>query len=126
MGFASACRNDWAPPLHNGRRLFDFVLTCPPYFRLEKYSSLPEDLSNLDTYKAFVERYSAIIHETLDHLKEQHFACVVVGSYRDPNTPELHDLAADTRLSFQACGAKMFNKAILETAIGSAAARASR
>merc|ERR1712039_307169 len=106
--------------------VFDFVFTCPPYFRLEKYSSLPDDLSNLETYKGFLDRYSAIIKETLDHLKEKHFACFVVGAYRDPNTRELHDLAADTCMSSQANGAKMFNKAILGTAIGSAAARASR
>ena len=94
--------------------------------RSRQVHSLPEDLSNLEIYKGFLDRYAAIIKETLDHLKEQHFDCFVVGSYRDPSTRELHALAADTCMSFPAKGAKMFNKAILETAIGSAAARASR
>ena len=32
---------------------FDMALTCPPYWNLEKYSDLPNDLSNLKTYRDF-------------------------------------------------------------------------
>jgi len=38
-------------------RRFDFLFSCPPYYDLEVYSDDKNDLSNLDSYDDFVEKY---------------------------------------------------------------------
>jgi DNA modification methylase len=60
----------------------DFVFSCPPYHDLEQYSDLSEDLSNMD-YDHFLQVYKSIIHKSLARLKNNRFACFVVGDIRD-------------------------------------------
>eukprot|EP00747_Dinoflagellata_sp_TGD_P183866 gnl/TRDRNA2_/TRDRNA2_39050_c0_seq1.p1 gnl/TRDRNA2_/TRDRNA2_39050_c0~~gnl/TRDRNA2_/TRDRNA2_39050_c0_seq1.p1 ORF type:complete len:499 (+),score=85.44 gnl/TRDRNA2_/TRDRNA2_39050_c0_seq1:82-1497(+) len=114
------------PACQDGQRLFDFVLTCPPYYDLEKYSTLPNDLSNAKSYEDFLRQYADIVRKTLGHLKDKHFACFVVGARRDVKTRELCDLAAKTHGIFESHGARLFNKAVHLTPTGSAPPRASR
>lgn len=60
----------------------DFLFSCPPYYDLEQYSDDPEDLSNM-SYDDFLTAYRAIITKSMDHLKDNRFACFVVGDIRD-------------------------------------------
>ena len=61
---------------------FDFIFSCPPYFDLEHYSDDPRDLSNM-TYEDFIQAYRRIIIDACRKLKQDRFACFVVGEIRD-------------------------------------------
>lgn len=56
----------------------DMLITCPPYYNLEKYNSGPGDLSMLGSYEDFLAKYGRIIANATSLLKEQHFAIFVV------------------------------------------------
>jgi hypothetical protein len=60
----------------------DFVFTCPPYWILERYSDDPRDLSTMEL-DAFRNALQQIAHATIERLKDDRFACVVVGDCRD-------------------------------------------
>jgi tRNA1(Val) A37 N6-methylase TrmN6 len=64
---------------------FDFVYSCPPYYDLEQYSDDPNDLSNIDSYDEFLRSYRSIIAKSCALLKDDRFACFVVGDIRDKN-----------------------------------------
>ena len=58
----------------------DFIFSCPPYADLEKYSDDERDLSNME-YSEFQKVYSIIINKVCKKLKNNRFACFVVGDY---------------------------------------------
>lgn len=97
---------------------FDFVFSCPPYFDLEIYSDDPRDLSNADDYTLFRNTYRAIIAAAVSRLKNNRFACFVVGDIRD-NKGMYRNFVSDTIAAFQDAGAMLYNEAILVTAVGS-------
>lgn len=103
----------------------DFIFSCPPYGDLEEYSKEEADLSNMD-YQEFRAKYIRIIAHAAAKLKEDRFACFVVGNYRDKRTGKLRNLAADTAWAFEAVGCDFYNDAILKGSSGSAARRANR
>ena len=107
-----------------GDRSYDFLLTCPPYHDLEKYSDDPHDLSNMD-YETFRETYFTIIRESFALLKENAFAAIVVGEIRDKKGYQRNFLS-DTIRAFTDAGAKYFSEMVLCTCVGTAAVRASR
>ena len=43
---------------------YDFCLTSPPYFKIEHYSDLKQDLNNMN-WQNFAETYKEIIHQTV-------------------------------------------------------------
>lgn len=106
-----------------GGKEYDFLLTCPPYHDLEKYSDDPHDLSNMD-YETFRETYFTIIRESFGLLKENAFAAIVVGEIRDKKGYQRNFLG-DTIQAFKEAGAKYFSEMVLCTCIGTAAVRAS-
>jgi DNA modification methylase len=95
----------------------DFVFSCPPYADLEVYSDDPRDLSTL-AYAEFLAAYRAIIAAAAGLLKENRFACFVVGDVRDAKG-FYRSFVADTIVAFQDVGLKLYNEAILVTAVGS-------
>ncbi len=97
---------------------FDFVFTCPPYFDLEIYSEDKRDLSNIGTYADFIKDFSAIIKLSCAKLKDNRFACVVVGDIRDKKG-YYRGFVADTVNLFKDAGLCLYNDAILITAVGS-------
>lgn len=101
---------------------FDAALTCPPYYDLEQYSDLPNDLSNLRTYEEF--NYGmfacAVAHARL--LKPLAFACIVVAPFRDKKG-ELIDFPAHTVNNFRAAGFTYHQQIVLTKNFGSAAQR---
>lgn len=102
----------------------DFVFTCPPYGDLEVYSDDPRDLSTLG-YDAFAEKYRQIIAASVAQLRQDRFACIVVGDFRD-RKGFYRGFVRDTELAFEAAGARLYNEAILVTAVGSLSIRAGR
>lgn len=98
---------------------FDFVLTCPPYYDLERYSDDPDDLSNAPDYDAFLYGYSRAWYHVYDYLADDRFACVVVGDIRDPKTGAYRGLVRDTLRAMEAPGFTYYNHAILVNSVGS-------
>lgn len=101
---------------------YDFLLTCPPYGDLEKYSDDPDDLSNMSK-EDFTEAYKTIFKKAIGMLKEDTFAAVVVGNYRDKQG-YLEDLAGLTVRAVEEAGARYYNDLIYMTPNGTMPVRA--
>lgn len=102
----------------------DFVFSCPPYGDLEKYSDDPADLSSME-WHTFKAAYSRIILRSVKKLKQDRFACFVVGDFRDKRG-FYRDFVSTTISAFRDCGAELYNEAILVTSIGSASMRVTK
>ncbi len=102
----------------------DFIFSCPPYADLEIYSDDPRDLSTL-AYPDFLESYREIIAKACALLKDDRFACFVVGDVRGKDGA-YYGFVPDTVAAFQAAGMKFYNEAILVTAAGSLPIRAGK
>lgn len=74
---------------------YDFAFTCPPYFNLEIYSDLEQDLSTMD-YITFIEKYERIIINTIQKLKSNSYFVIVVGEVRDKQGYYI-DFVGDTK-----------------------------
>jgi len=96
----------------------DFLFTCPPYFDLEVYSDDPRDLSLADDYREFSDAHRDIVWQAVDLLKPNRFVCWVVGDIRDKDG-FYRSLPFHTMLTFTGAGLRLYNEAILVTAIGS-------
>lgn len=97
---------------------FDLVFSCPPYYDLEVYSDNEADISTAGTYEEFIDAYSKIISLSCSRLKENRFACFVVGDIRDKKGI-YRNFVSDTIAAFQRNGAMLYNEAVLVTAVGS-------
>ena len=102
----------------------DFLYSCPPYADLEKYSDDPKDLSNMD-YKDFKEVYFSIIKKAVAQLKDDRFACFVVGDVRDKKG-FYYNFVSDTIQAFKEAGIELYNEIILVNVVGSLAIRVRR
>lgn len=102
----------------------DFVFSCPPYGDLEKYSDDPRDLSAMD-WHAFVAAYKRIILRAVGRMKQDTFACFVVGDFRDARG-FYRNFVSTTIDAFEECGARLYNEAILATPVGTAAMRVTK
>jgi DNA modification methylase len=103
---------------------FDFIFTCPPYADLEVYSDDPRDLSTFD-YDEFRAAYANIIGGACALLKSDRFACFVVGDVRD-RQGFYRNFPGHTIEAFEAAGLRLYNEAILVTAVGSLPIRAGK
>ena len=105
------------------RDRYDFLFSCPPYGDLEVYSDDPRDLSLIDNYDDFMDALATIINRCCKRLKEDRFACFVVGDYRNKKG-FYNNFPGDTILAFLDAGLKLYNECILVTAVGSLPIRA--
>jgi DNA modification methylase len=96
---------------------YDLVFSCPPYADLEIYSDDERDISTME-YGDFLEAYREIISESISMLKDNRFACFVVGDVRDKNG-FYRCFVSDTIQAFIDAGMMLYNEAILVTAVGS-------
>jgi hypothetical protein len=103
---------------------FDFALTCPPYYNLEKYSDLESDLSNLPSYEEFNQSMFHCARAHFRVMKPGSFVCIVVSNFRD-KSGELIDFRGDTVCNFREVGFKFHQDVILSRNFASAAVRAS-
>lgn len=102
----------------------DLLFSCPPYADLEVYSDNPADLSTL-SYNEFRSAYFEIIAKTCTLLKDDRFACFVVGDVRDKKG-NYYNFVGDTVEAFRSAGLHYYNEAILVTAVGSLPIRAGK
>lgn len=103
---------------------YDFLFTCPPYGNLEIYSDDPADLSNMDE-DGFGIAYCEILSNAVTLLKQDRFACVVVGNYRDKKG-YLHDLVGLTVRAMESAGCRYYNDFVFVTPCGSLPIRAGK
>jgi hypothetical protein len=82
---------------------YDLLFSCPPYADLEVYSDDPRDLSTMP-YEDFLRNYREIIRQGVALLREDRFACFVVGDVRDPRG-FYRGFVADTVRAFEDAGA---------------------
>jgi len=61
----------------------DLVFTCPPYHRLEKYESAPDQLSDIVEYDRFKQKIWECICNITRVLKPGKFCCWVCADWRD-------------------------------------------
>lgn len=101
----------------------DFIFSCPPYGDLERYSDDPRDLSTMD-YHAFLAAYKRIIFRAAQRLKDNRLACFVVGDFRD-DKGFYRNFHGETINAFEECGLRLYNDAVLVTAVGSLPIRVS-
>jgi len=104
-------------------RKFDFVFSCPPYYDLEVYCDDPNDLSNM-SHNEFNRVYESIIAKSCALLKDNRYACFVVGNCRDKDG-YMMDLVGTTIRAFEKCGVRYYNEIVLKNSVGSASMRAS-
>lgn len=126
--------NEYVPTWHCGNSLniknicsdvkADFIFSCPPYGDLEVYSDDPEDISTMG-YDDFKKTYFEIIKNSCDLLKQDRFACFVVGDFRDKKG-NYRNFVSHTIDAFLNAGLHLYNEAILVTAVGSLPIRAGR
>jgi hypothetical protein len=102
----------------------DLIFSCPPYWNLERYSDDPADLSNMGL-DDFTAAYRSIIAGTVARLRDDRFAVWVVGDVRDEHGCYV-SLPGRTIDAFKAVGARLYNDAILVTAVGSLPIRVGR
>lgn len=95
----------------------DMVFSCPPYGDLEVYSEDPRDLSAMPAAE-FDDAYARIIGHAVAALRPDRFAAFVVGDYRDADG-FYRGFVSRTIEAFEAAGARLYNEAILVTALGS-------
>ena len=102
----------------------DFIFSCPPYGDLEKYSDDPADLSSME-WHTFTAAYKRIILRSVKALKDDRFACFVVGDFRDKKG-FYRNFVSETIAGFEAAGSRLYNEAILATLVGSACMRVTK
>lgn len=101
----------------------DFFFSCPPYYDMEVYSDLPNDASNQQTYSDFLQIIESAFLRSIDCLKDNRFAVVVVGDIRDKNGA-YRCFCDDIKAIFRKGGCMLYNEAILVDPVGSAMLRA--
>jgi len=105
----------------------DMLFSCPPYFNLEVYSQLSEDVSNADTYNDFIRDIRNIFSEAISHLKQNRFACIVIGNIRRQKSRtylEYYPFKEDIMNIFNANGCKYYNDIVIFKRNGTAHLRA--
>jgi tRNA G10 N-methylase Trm11 len=97
------------------------IITCPPYFDLERYGGPDGDLSEMD-YDEFRRFYREIIHKALARLTGDGFSIWVVGNVRKGEFIESLDIP--TINYHLEAGYRLYNDICFITPIGTAAYRA--
>lgn len=102
---------------------YDMIFSCPPYLDLEKYSDLPNDISNMK-YDDFMSNYRTIIAKAGAMLRDNRFAAWVISEVRDRSGSYTHFLP-DTIAAFEDAGLTLYNHAILANVASSMPIRVS-
>lgn len=91
----------------------DLLFSCPPYFDLEKYSDLPNDASNQDSYEEFIAILDRAFKAAYTCLKPNRFAVIVLGDVRCKANGAYYDFGGDVKRIFKEAGAHLYNELIL-------------
>jgi len=106
---------------HEALGTYDMVMTCPPYFDLEKYSKDPKDLSNV-SYEDFELSVCRVARHCAVFLKPSRFACIVIQDVRDEKG-FYRDMPGHFIHAFKIEGMKLYNDAAILQPIGTASLR---
>jgi len=80
------------PILHNSNGIWmketndgigDMILTCPPYFNIERYETVPGQLSDYFKYDDFLRDIRLSIRNSYRVVKNESFSCWVVADVRN-------------------------------------------
>lgn len=77
------------------KSIADMVMTCPPYYNIEKYDSADGQLTDIKTYEDFLKTYEVILDKTSKVLKPSCFFVVVLANFRIDG--KLYDFSSDTK-----------------------------
>ncbi len=102
----------------------DFVLACPPYYSLERYSDDPRDLSNM-TPEQFDEAIAETVTELERIMRPDRYAAFVMGSVRGRDG-HLMSMQRCFLAAAERAGLAYHQDFILVTQVGTAASRAAR
>jgi len=91
-------------PYHDG------LITCPPYWNLEKYAD-EEGLDRLKDWKDFLERYEQVWKRVSEKALPGSKYCIMVGDWRKKNI--FYDFTYQTEKIMEKCGLKPFDKVVL-------------
>lgn len=97
---------------HLGAATQDLLFSCPPYYNLEIYSTLPNDASNQPSYKDFFEIIQRSFDKAVKCLKKNRFAVIVVSDVRD-NNGCYYNLPSDIINLFKRLGLCLWNDIVL-------------
>ena len=87
---------------------------------MEKYSDDPKDASNQDSYEDFIQILDNAFTSAVQCLKNNRFACIVVGNIRDKKG-FYYDFVGDIIRIFEKAGMHFYNDITLRTPVGTAA-----
>jgi len=90
----------------------DLLFSCPPYFDLEVYSDKKNDASNQKSYNDFLEILDTAFSNSIKCLKNDRFACIVIGDVRDKKG-FYRRLPSHICDIFESNGMKLYNELIL-------------
>jgi DNA modification methylase len=79
--------------LHGG--VADMIMTCPPYFNIEKYESADGQLTDIKKYEDFLFKYKSILNKCCSKLKPGCFFVIVLANFRIDG--KLYDFCGDTK-----------------------------
>ena len=91
---------------------YDLLLTCPPYFNIEKYDSVPNQLTDIKTYDEFLKIYKKILEKSVKTLKPGKFICIVLANFRINGI--FYDFRGDTADILKKIGMIFHDEIILE------------
>lgn len=80
---------------HFHKSVADLIMTCPPYFNIEKYDSADGQLTDIKTYDDFLKSYATILNKSTDVLKPGGFFIVVLANFRIEG--KFYDFVGDTK-----------------------------
>lgn len=107
---------DGAQELHVAPGSADYVLTCPPYHRAERYSDDPADLSVMG-WDEHLEAVRTAAGHAYEALAEDRFISWVIGDLRS-GTGVLRALPERTLLALVDAGFEPINHQVLVTPVG--------
>jgi len=102
----------------------DMVLTCPPYYGLERYTDDPRDLSTM-TPEAFARSYADVLAACSGRMRPGALAALVVGDARDGHGDYL-DLPGLTVDCGRRAGLTLYNRMTYIQPYGTAPLRCAR
>ena len=102
----------------------DFVFSCPPYADLEKYSDDERDLSNM-SHSDFFTIYKTILQKTFSKLKNNRFACIVMGEVRGKDGNYIGTIPKTIDI-MESSGYQFYNEIVLVNSAGTLPLRAGK
>ena len=88
----------------------DGLITCPPYWNLEKYGA-DNGLDRLKKWEDFLAQYETVWKRTCEKALPGSRYCIMVGDWRKKNI--FYDFTYQTEKIMEKCGMRVFDKVVL-------------